>query len=373
MSEFVLRPTRRAVLGGGLAVVAAAALQLRPTSALAVTGPVAVQLRTYSGFHWLSAAGAEPLTATATRPLSQETFLMTLLQGTDLQHGSQVTLTAQNGSLIAAEGGGGRELVANRAVVGPWEEFTLLRYAGPGLFADGDAIALRTASGQYVSATGGGGGAVVADAGVPQIWESLTARIMPHRHVRVEFLRVKCGNTEDVTGADEFYAVGSGKDRVSGQSTSAMSKPMSINDGRTKDFPFATAERVLFEDDVSAASTVVLACKFLDQDASQDWDSTYTALSAAIGGSITAVQAAAVLAGTATAGAALVPVAVLAAITAGVAALIRLDKDDVLGEHTFEVPAADFLGTRIETVRLRESGAGWSTWSYDIDLQITIS
>ena len=63
---------------------------------------------------------------------------------------TQVALMAANRQYVAAEGGGGRELVANRDARGPWESFNVV-YLG------GDRVALRASNGQYVSATGPNG------------------------------------------------------------------------------------------------------------------------------------------------------------------------------------------------------------------------
>jgi hypothetical protein len=66
-----------------------------------------------------------------------------------------ISLRASNGQYVVAEGGGGRELKANRNYVGPWETFRL-QALGNG------KIALRAHKGQYVTAQSGGGGMVNA-------------------------------------------------------------------------------------------------------------------------------------------------------------------------------------------------------------------
>jgi hypothetical protein len=40
--------------------------------------------------------------------------------------GNSVALRTSNGQHVCAEGGGGRELVANRSVVGEWERFRII-------------------------------------------------------------------------------------------------------------------------------------------------------------------------------------------------------------------------------------------------------
>jgi hypothetical protein len=58
---------------------------------------------------------------------SWEAFTILRADGSDgeITGGQQVALRANNGMFVCAEGGGGRELVANRSVIGPWETFTL--------------------------------------------------------------------------------------------------------------------------------------------------------------------------------------------------------------------------------------------------------
>jgi len=55
-----------------------------------------------------------------------------------------VALRAHNGHYVCAEGGGGREVVANRNSVGPWETFSLKNLGN-------NCVALRASNGQYVS------------------------------------------------------------------------------------------------------------------------------------------------------------------------------------------------------------------------------
>ena len=74
-------------------------------------------------------------------------------------------LQAANGQFVCAEGGGGREVVANRDAIGAWETFKLIDRG------DGN-VALQAANGQYVCAEGSGGGAVVANRNAIGPWET---------------------------------------------------------------------------------------------------------------------------------------------------------------------------------------------------------
>lgn len=77
----------------------------------------------------------------------------------------RVGLVADSGQYVVAEGGGGREVRADRWAQGAWETFDLVPMGG-------DRHALRAASGQYVVAEGGGGGVVNANRWSPAAWET---------------------------------------------------------------------------------------------------------------------------------------------------------------------------------------------------------
>jgi hypothetical protein len=79
--------------------------------------------------------------------------------------GGRIALRAANGQYVCAEGGGGRELVANRDQVLGWETFEPLDLGG-------GRVALRAANGQYVCAEGGGGRELVANRDQVLGWET---------------------------------------------------------------------------------------------------------------------------------------------------------------------------------------------------------
>jgi hypothetical protein len=78
---------------------------------------------------------------------------------------THVALIAANNKYVAAEGGGGRELVANRSALGPWESFNVVHLGD-------ERLALQASNGKYVSAAGGGGGVVLANADCVGPWET---------------------------------------------------------------------------------------------------------------------------------------------------------------------------------------------------------
>jgi hypothetical protein len=70
--------------------------------------------------------------------------------------GTQVALRTIRGYYVVAEGGGGREVRADRAQIGAWERFTVHDLGG-------GKVALQASSGHFVVAEGGGGREVKAD------------------------------------------------------------------------------------------------------------------------------------------------------------------------------------------------------------------
>jgi hypothetical protein len=81
-----------------------------------------------------------------------------------------INLRSINGYYVCAEGGGGREVVANRYAAGPWETFTLLDTNG-GSLESGDTVNIQSISGYYLCAEGSGGREVVANRYQPYSWE----------------------------------------------------------------------------------------------------------------------------------------------------------------------------------------------------------
>ena len=79
-------------------------------------------------------------------------------------------LQAANGQFFCAESGGGREVVANRDAIGAWETFKLIDRGNGN-------VALQAANGQYVCAEGGGGREVVANRDAIGAWE--TFKLIP--------------------------------------------------------------------------------------------------------------------------------------------------------------------------------------------------
>ncbi len=77
----------------------------------------------------------------------------------------KVALRAHNGQYVCAEGGGGRELVANRDWIREWETFELIKLGD-------NKVALRAHNGQHVCAEEGGGRELVANRDWIREWET---------------------------------------------------------------------------------------------------------------------------------------------------------------------------------------------------------
>ncbi|MEU4202356.1 hypothetical protein [Streptomyces sp. NPDC045470] len=159
------------------------------------------------------------------------------------------------------------------------------------------------------------------------------------KHVVMRLKDVHCINTEDITGADDFYvAGGGGTGPESGRRhTAVLTKPIKINDNDRKQFP--DAESVIFEGDVKTSDFVEVALQFFDEDfnAEKDFDAKYQALTASLVAGIgTAVGA------VATPAAGAVAAAILTATVPALAKVLdTIDKDDVLGTVEKRVAVKD--------------------------------
>jgi hypothetical protein len=141
---------------------------------------VNIHLRASNG-QYVCAEGGGGRAVVANRPVAGgwETFQLVDQNGPPLRSGDQGALRASNGQFVCAEGGGGRELIANRGAISGWETFTILRADGSGgEIANGQQVALKASNGQFVCAEGGGGREVVANRGAISDWETFTIEIV---------------------------------------------------------------------------------------------------------------------------------------------------------------------------------------------------
>lgn len=123
-----------------------------------------IALKAHNGqFVCAEGGGGRELIANRSQAREWETFTLVTLSDNN-----KIALKAHNGQFVCAEGGGGREVVANRSEIGQWETFTLVTLPGK------NKIALKTHNGLFVCAEGGGGREIVANRQEAREWETFT-------------------------------------------------------------------------------------------------------------------------------------------------------------------------------------------------------
>jgi hypothetical protein len=146
-----------------------------------------------------------------------------------------------------------------------------------------------------------------------------------------------------------------------------LSIPFAISGGATRSFPVATAERVLFEGDVDAASTIVVGAKFFDEDANHDWSkhgAMVTDLTSKVAAGLALLGPQGVAGG-----------AALTVVTQAFGLVMALDQDDLLGDTALELPVSRFpIGTTMLTVGARhDDWTGYSSWRYLVNVRLTVN
>lgn len=181
--------------------------------------------------------------------------------------------------------------------------------------------------------------------------------------ILVELVEVKCGNTEDVTGADEFYIISAFTGGTSASSNSSITRPISINDGGRKLFP--ESDCVMIHARIPASGKLVGALRAYDEDYAKTWETMRTT----VGKATKAISAAAEAAGSDE------DVKMAETLEAGFEVydgMASLDSDDVLGEETLIIRAGG-PSEEILTWKMVEEGLGFSTWEYTVTYRITRS
>ncbi|MEG4962505.1 MULTISPECIES: hypothetical protein [unclassified Microcoleus] len=178
--------------------------------------------------------------------------------------------------------------------------------------------------------------------------------------MKIELIDVYCRDTEDVTGADEFYLVGA----LAGGTVvkPILTKPISINDKQRKTFP--AGESVLFEGEVPQGQSVKGGIKAYDEDAAKDW-AQYGSVVSGISGAVSTVLSATGVG--ATAG------MILGVVTKGVGFFSSLDKDDLLGTTELEISATGPSKEERSWLIQKLGGSGWSNWDYTLRYRISRS
>ena len=208
------------------------------------------------------------------------------------------------------------------------------------------------------------------DSGYPQprsVWSGLDKGLKllssrrKQRKVRIELLDVHCADTEDVTGKDEFYLVGSVVDTKGSNAVPILIPPVSINDGQTRSLRGRGS--VIFEGVVDQETTLSLTMSAFDEDYAKDW-SKYDEYVLKMGAALSA--------GLKVAGApALVGLGLGIALKA-FDAIAKRDKDDKLGTASDEIQVKNLSPGNVVRTRKFKGGSGWwSSWEHTVRYQIS--
>lgn len=185
----------------------------------------------------------------------------------------------------------------------------------------------------------------------------------PIKQVVIQLLDVHCRNTEDVTGADEFYLVGSVIDSKSNGGKPILTPPVSVNDGQIKSLRGKGS--FVFDGAVDENTIILLEMAAFDEDYAKDWDK-YDEYVLKVGGAISSG-----LASTSN------PIGVGIGVGLGLAlkgfdAIAKADNDDELGSMSDRIRVRDLRpGSTVRTWKFKGGSSWWSNWEHIIRYQIT--
>lgn len=184
------------------------------------------------------------------------------------------------------------------------------------------------------------------------------------KQVTIQLLDVHCRDTEDVTGADDFYLVGSVIDSKSNSGKPILVPPVSVNDGQTKSLQRQRGSQ-LFNGFVDEDTVILLEMEAFDEDYAKDWDQ-YDEFVKAVAKAIVAGLSATKH-----------PVAIGIGVGLGLAvkgfdAIAKRDKDDSLGSLGSRIRVKDLRpGNTVHTWKIKGGSSWWSNWEYVVRYQIT--
>ncbi|MGB3767806.1 MAG: hypothetical protein WA947_14715 [Phormidesmis sp.] len=185
----------------------------------------------------------------------------------------------------------------------------------------------------------------------------------PIKRVFIKLLDVHCRDTEDVTGADEFYLIGSVSDSKSQQPKPILTPPVSVNDGQTKSLNGRGS--LLFDAAVDSDTVINLEVGALDEDYAKDWD-RYDEYVLKVGAALSAAAAATKH-----------PVGIGIGLGLGIAlkgfdAIAKSDKDDELGSMSDRIHVKYLKpGTVVRSWTFKGGSSAWSNWEHVVRYQIT--
>jgi cytochrome c len=134
------------------------------------------QIRASNG-QWVAAEGGGGGDVNANRSAAAqwETFTLIDWNGGTLDTNDAVSFRTYDGvHYLVAVGGGGGAVRATSVQAAAAERFTLIRMSGSGAIGSGTSVAFRASNGQYLVAEGGGGGGLNADRDSVGVWETFT-------------------------------------------------------------------------------------------------------------------------------------------------------------------------------------------------------
>lgn len=151
-----------------------------------------INLKAHNGqYVCAEGGGGREIVANRNNPSIWETFTVNDNNGGRFESGDTIYLSAYNGQYLCAEGGGGREVVANRSNPSVWEKFTIEKVGGSGEIKSGDKVSLRSYNGQFLCAEGGGGREVIATKSRVDVWETFTIGIEGESSTSALPIRIK--------------------------------------------------------------------------------------------------------------------------------------------------------------------------------------
>ncbi|MBD1823117.1 hypothetical protein H6F51_11580 [Cyanobacteria bacterium FACHB-DQ100] len=178
--------------------------------------------------------------------------------------------------------------------------------------------------------------------------------------IRVVLQDVTCYDTEDVTGADEFYLTGAVSD--GGNSAGVLTRPISVNDKQTK--AFGIGGGTIFDADVPENRILKVALIAFDEDSNKDW-SKHGEVVTKIGQAVSSGLATIPNPYTAAAGT-ILPFAISA-----IGGIMSLDQDDELGQHLREFPVwAIPNGESLQIWGFKGGGGWYSSWRYAVRYRV---
>jgi hypothetical protein len=182
------------------------------------------------------------------------------------------------------------------------------------------------------------------------------------KRVLLKLMSIKCNDTEDVTGADEFYISGVVSD---GETVCpVLTKPISINDGQRKFF--GEGGKTIFDRTIPDDRILKVVLFAWDEDSQKDW-SKYGEMVDKIGEIVS--KGLLVLSNPYAASAsAILPLAIDA-----VGSIMNADNDDRLGKLVADFPVWGIpSGCTSHTWPIHGGDNWFSNWNYVVSLELEL-